>query len=122
MSINLNQAEARAMWTDIVKFLTVAVVIHLLFYTVDDYGNFMNEAVLKIFLYITLGFLVYHLIINKLIEKYLFPGKQDNKDNKDNKDNTEKIKNVTPPKKHIKPILKKNGSTHKKNKQVKFKE
>ena len=73
MSIKLTQVEAKAMWNDIVKFLTVAVTIHLLFYAVDDYGNFFNEAVLKVFLYITLGLLTYHLIINKLIEKYLLP-------------------------------------------------
>jgi hypothetical protein len=121
MSIKLNQPEAKAMWNDIVKFLVVAVVIHILFYTVDDYGGFLNEAVLKVFLYITLGLLTYHLIVNKLIEKYLLPTK---------KQTTKTIAKETPKKitnnsqkKQIKPILKKerSRSRSKKNKKVKFK-
>jgi hypothetical protein len=107
MTINLNQNEAKAMWNDIVKFLTVAVVIHILFYTVDDYGNFFNEAVLKVFLYITLGLLAYHLIINKLIEKYLLPKTTNNKESNNNQ-------------KKPKSILKKDNDKRKKKKKVKF--
>ena len=94
------------MWNDIVKFLTVAVVIHILFYIVDDYGNFFNEAVLKVFLYITLGFLTYHLVVNKLIQKYLLP-QTNNKDIVPNKQ------------KKPKSILKKDNNTNKKKKKKK---
>ena len=122
MSINLNPAEAKFMWSDIIRFITVATIIHLLFYVVDDYGNFMNESILKILLYTTLGFLVYHLIINKLINRYLFPEVQVNT----NKKTTETMNNITnSSKKVIKPILKKNknskDSQNKKQKKVKFK-
>lgn len=123
MSIKLNPVEAKFMWSDIIRFITVAVIIHLLFYVVDDYGNFMNESILKILLYTTLGLLVYHLIINKLINRYLFPtvpgevriG--------------EAMNNSSSPKKITKPILKNkdpqnhqdNTKDKKKNKRVKFK-
>jgi transcriptional regulator of met regulon len=39
-------------------------------YTIDDFGELFDETTLKVFLYITLGLIVYHLIIKKLITKY----------------------------------------------------
>lgn len=43
LSINLNKEEVAMMWSDIIKFLTVAVVIHLLYYIVDDYGELFGK-------------------------------------------------------------------------------
>lgn len=58
------------MWNDIIKFLTMAIIIHLLLYIVDDYGELFSELTLKIFLYITISLVIYYLIINKITEKY----------------------------------------------------
>ena len=71
LNINLNKVEAEQMWIDITKFLTVAITIHLLLYIVDDYGELFSEATLKLFLYLTLGFIFYHTIIRKLVDKYI---------------------------------------------------
>ena len=71
LSINLNKVEAEQMWIDITKFLTVAITIHLLLYIVDDYGELFSETALKLFLYLTLGFILYHVIIKKLVDKHI---------------------------------------------------
>jgi len=104
LSINLNKAEASNMWSDITKFLTVAIIIHLLLYAVDDYGELFDETVLKLLLYTTMGLVIYHLIIKKSIDKYL---------------NKEEVKEV---KKEVKkPIIKSERKNKKKdNKKVRF--
>ncbi|ARF09438.1 hypothetical protein Indivirus_1_61 [Indivirus ILV1] len=104
-----NIPEPRAMWNDIIRFITVAVVVHLLFYTVDDYGNFFNEQVLKLLLYSTIGFIIYHLIVIKLVNKHLFFN---------NIPKQEQFKKIEKP---VKSILRK-SITKKKNKRVSFKE
>ncbi len=114
-----NIPEPKAMWNDIIRFITVAVVIHLLFYTVDDYGKFFNESVLKILLYTTIGFIIYHLIITKLVDKYLFrPINNTIVLNAPNA-NTQKQKEEFG--KPVKSILRKSTSKRK-NKKVSFKE
>ena len=112
-----NIVDPKAMWIDIVKFITVAVIIHLLFYCVDDYGSFFNESTLKILLYATIGFIVNHLVITKLVDKYLFP--KENLTNLENigKKNSENPENL---KKSLKSIIRKSTSK-KKNKRVSFK-
>ena len=115
-----NIVDPKAMWIDIVKFITVAVIIHLLFYCVDDYGSFFNESTLKILLYATIGFIVYHLVITKLVDKYLFP--KENLTNLESlaKKNPENLENPENPKKSIKSIIRKSTSKRK-NKRVSFK-
>ena len=60
------------MWSDITKFLTIAIILHLLLYIVDDYGELFSEFTLKIFLYLTIGLIIYHLIIKGILDKYIF--------------------------------------------------
>lgn len=114
-----NIQEPKAMWNDIIRFITVAVIVHLLFYTVDDYGKFFNESVLKILLYSTIGFIIYHLIITKLVDKYLF--RHVNNTTIPNVSNFTNLKQKEESKKPIKSILRKSTSK-KKNKKVSFKE
>lgn len=71
-----NISQSRLMWNDIIKFITVIVIVHLLFYCVDDYGGFMNESILKILLYTTISIIIYYLVITKLINRYLFTSQQ----------------------------------------------
>jgi len=70
--INLTKQDTINMWSDITKFLTIAIIMHLLLYIVDDYGDLFSEFTLKIFLYLTIGLIVYHLIIKNIIDKYIF--------------------------------------------------
>lgn len=65
--IRLNKKEATEMFEDIVKFLTIVVIIHLLLFAVDDYGDLLSEFSLKIFLYVTLSLVIYHLIFRKIL-------------------------------------------------------
>lgn len=70
------------MWNDIIKFLTMAIIIHLLLYIVDDYGELFSELTLKIFLYITISLVVYYLIIRKITEKYFIEPEENNTEEK----------------------------------------
>jgi len=116
-----NIVDPKAMWIDIVKFITVAVIIHLLFYCVDDYGSFFNESILKILLYATIGFIVYHLVITKLVDKYLFPKYPIEKlANLENPTNLENLENPEKTKKSLRSIIRKSTSKRK-NKRVSFK-
>lgn len=71
LQINLSKAESSRMWIDITKFLTIAIIVHLLLYAVDEYGEPFDEISLKIFLYITFSIVIYHLIIRKIVDKYI---------------------------------------------------
>jgi hypothetical protein len=84
-SININKTDATQMWNDILKFLTVAVVVHILLYFVDDYGDIFDEKSLKIFLYITIGLVLYYLFIKNLSINIIDTNnKQQNQQNKQN--------------------------------------
>jgi len=76
LHIDIDKTEAANMWNDIIKFLTIATIVHLLMFSVDNYGDLFDENILKILLYITIGILVYYLIIKKVSNKLLFPSKQ----------------------------------------------
>ena len=59
------------MWDDIIKFLTVVIIVHLLLCITDDYDTLFDEKALKVFLYITLGVIIYHLVVKKFTDKCL---------------------------------------------------
>lgn len=69
LCFNLNKSESLEMWLDISKFLTIAIIVHLLLFAVDDYGELFNEQILKIFLYLIIALVIYHLIVRKFIIK-----------------------------------------------------
>lgn len=68
LCLDISKEEANYMWDDVLRFLTIAVVIHLLIFSVDNQGNLFDEDSLKKFLYLTIGVVIYHLIIKKLIK------------------------------------------------------
>lgn len=68
---NLNNKYMGDMWGDIMKFLTIIIIVHLLLCVTDDYDALFDEKTLKIILYVTLGVVVYHFIIKKFTDKCL---------------------------------------------------
>ncbi len=64
---NFNKHDTMKMWDDIVKFLTIGTIMHLLFYFVDDKQDLFDGSTLKIFLYIIIGLIAYHLVIKKFV-------------------------------------------------------
>ena len=116
--------QASLMWNDIIKFITVIVIVHLLFYCVDDYGGFMNESILKILLYTVIAIIIYYLVITKLVNKYLFSKPNDSPNNKVISLATNPVKENFN-KNNIKPILKKDrikSRNSRNSKKVRFKE
>ena len=100
---DMNKLDSIEMWMDIAKFLTIGIVVHLLLYSVDDYGELFNEQFLKLLLYVTLSLIIYHLIIKKFITKKFFTNntlpninkttkRHNNKNNQKIKQKTNKIK------------------------------
>jgi hypothetical protein len=69
LCLSLSKSESLNMWLDITKFLTIVLVVHLLLYSIDDYGELFSERVLKLFLYLTISLIIYHLIVKKFIIK-----------------------------------------------------
>jgi hypothetical protein len=69
LNLNINKKEAVDMFEDIIKFLTVIFIIHVLLFAVDDQGDLLSEFSLKILLYVTIALIIYHLIIRKIIVK-----------------------------------------------------
>ena len=122
LNINIDKVEAANLWNDILKFLTIAVTVHLLLYSVDEYGELFDEKSLKIFLYITIGTLIYYLIIKKFSSQYLFPVqpqpqtieqpviKEEDASARRKKSKTQEIKSA----------LKKSRSKRRNNKKVRF--
>ena len=64
--MGITGVESVQMWDDIMKFLTVAVIVHMLSYAVDNEGELFDERALKMFLYIVIGVVVYNLVIRRL--------------------------------------------------------
>jgi hypothetical protein len=65
----MNKKSSHKMWYDIAKFLTIAIIVHLLLCVVDDFGELFSEQILKIYLYLIISLVVYHLLIKKLMDK-----------------------------------------------------
>lgn len=90
--LNLSKKDSINMWSDITKFLTIAIIMHLLLYIVDDYGELFSEFTLKLFLYLTIGLIIYHLIIKEILDKYIFGEDNDHKIEKQHKKKKNKHK------------------------------
>lgn len=65
----MTKKEVSDMMDDIAKFLTIAFVIHILMFAVEDNGDLLSEFALKIFLYIAIALFIYHLIVKKITNK-----------------------------------------------------
>lgn len=57
------------MWEDIVKYVSIIFIVHFLLYTIDDRGQLFDEFVVKLLIYVTIGLVIYHMIIKQFIEK-----------------------------------------------------
>jgi len=68
----MTENEAISMTTDLVKFLTLIIVVHLLSYAIDNDDQLFSEKILKKLLYVTLGIIIYNLIV----KKWLIPKKK----------------------------------------------
>ena len=73
-----NLIQVNEMWLDILKFLTIAITIHILLYAVDNHTELFDEFSLRIFLYIIISLIVYHLIVKKFIYGRIFNTKKEN--------------------------------------------
>lgn len=76
MNLNINKKEATDMFEDIMKFLTIIFIIHILLFAVDDYGDLLSEFTLKILLYVTISLVIYHLIVKKVINRMIKKNKK----------------------------------------------
>lgn len=76
LNLNINKKEATDMFEDIMKFLTIIFIIHVLLFAVDDYGDLLSEFTLKILLYVTIALVIYHLIIKKVINSIVKKNKK----------------------------------------------
>lgn len=85
------------MWSDIVKFLTVIIIFHILSYIVDDQDNFFSENFIKSLLYIVVGILTYYFITKQLTNKFILKNNENILENQltehniENKENYKKI-------------------------------
>lgn len=67
IKLNISEQDTIDMISDIAKFLTILVVYHLLYNTLDlQETDLFNEQFLKMLIYVTLGILVYSLFIKKI--------------------------------------------------------
>ena len=89
---NFNNKYITDMWNDIIKFLTIIIIVHLLLCVTDDYDALFDEKTLKIFLYVTLGVVIYYLIIKKFTDKCLTAKKQKTNKKQNKRQIKDKIK------------------------------
>lgn len=83
LDLKINKFDSIQMWTDITKFITIILVYHIFSYIIDDKGeSFLDENILKILLYVTMGIVTYYLIIKKNIIQPLLIKEVKNKINK----------------------------------------
>jgi hypothetical protein len=67
---SLTKKETNQMWMDILKFLTIAFTVHFLSYAIDDSTTFLEEHTIKLFIYITLGVIIYYTAISRLVIQF----------------------------------------------------
>lgn len=71
LDLKINKRDARRMYNDIIKFLSIAFIIHLLLFAVDNYDDLMSEFAMKIFLYLIIAIVFYHMVIKKIADKMM---------------------------------------------------
>lgn len=64
---HLTKKESTKMMEDVVYCLTVIFVVHILMHIMDDQVDIMDEAIIKLALYSTLGITAYHLIMKRIL-------------------------------------------------------
>lgn len=66
--IKVDEERINSMMDDIVKFITIIIVVHLLSFLVDKEGGFFDEKTLKLLLYVTIALCIHHIVIKKIIQ------------------------------------------------------
>lgn len=69
--ISLSREDTYELIYDIVKFMTYAVVIHVLLTSIDGIGELFNEKILKVLLYTCISMIIYHIFVKKLVKHIL---------------------------------------------------
>lgn len=57
------------LWEDIVKYISIILIIHFLLYAVDERVQLFDEFIVKLLIYVTIGLITYHMIIKKFMTK-----------------------------------------------------
>lgn len=68
---NNTNNEIKMMWHDIIKFLIIIIIVHVLAYVIDDYGELFGVIPLKIMLYTVIGVVIYYMIIKRKVDERL---------------------------------------------------
>lgn len=65
--LDISKNEVINITQDIVKWITIYIVIHFLTYAIDNEGDLLNEKVLKKLLYITIAMIIYNLTTKRFL-------------------------------------------------------
>ena len=61
--LNISKDNMSLLWKDILKFLTIILIVNILLYFVDSQGDLLDEQTLKLMLYVALALIFYHVFI-----------------------------------------------------------
>nr|QBK88844.1 MAG: hypothetical protein LCMiAC01_05260 [Mimivirus LCMiAC01] len=67
----ITKQEIKELILSIIYILTIFITVHVLRYSIDNVGELFDEKILKYSLYITVGIIIYNLLIKKLIIHWL---------------------------------------------------
>ena len=65
--IRLSSDESNRMMEDITLAITVIAIVHILMHIIDDKLDLIDESVIKLCLYVTLGIITYHMFTKRLV-------------------------------------------------------
>ena len=57
------------LWEDIVKYVSIILIVHFLLYAVDERAQLFDEFIIKLLIYVTIGLITYHMVIKKFVTK-----------------------------------------------------
>lgn len=64
---HLSKNESTKMMEDIIYCLTVIFIVHILMHIMDDNVDILDEAIIKLALYSTLGIVFYHFVVKMFV-------------------------------------------------------
>lgn len=69
LCLGITKDEAHNMLNDIVKMITMILVVHFLSYSIDNQGTFLDIKIVKLLLYVTISMVIFNLVIKRVINK-----------------------------------------------------
>lgn len=66
----LSKTEVSSLVNDTLKILTMIVVYNILTYAIDNNSELFDENTLKLMLYLTIGIIIYHVVITRIRAYY----------------------------------------------------